>query len=299
MQAEDIRVGCADDFELAASVYRPAAHERQGAVVVCSALGVPRRFYGRFAAYLASRGFQALVFDYRGIGDSLSTTRRASAMRLREWGMLDIDAVLRRAREEVGGEPLFLVGHSCGGQLPGLAPASEHLSGMVFVAAQMAHWRLWPFPLNLAMWELWTTLVPLLTVGREYFPARRLKQSSIDWPAGVTREWAKWARSRDYLFTPGHGLDTSRYGRLAVPILAYGFDDDRYAPAKAIDALLRRHPACAAVRRQVRPKDVGAQRIGHFGFFREAMRDTLWRDTADWMRDVAQSAPPPRSGAMS
>jgi predicted alpha/beta hydrolase len=31
--------------------------------------------------------------------------------------------------------------------------------------------------------------------------------------------------------------------------------------------------------------EVGAEklRIGHFGFFRERFRDSLWRDAADWL----------------
>ena len=35
--------------------------------------------------------------------------------------------------------------------------------------------------------------------------------------------------------------------------------------------------------KRVVPREVGAERIGHFGFFREQFRDTLWRDAADWL----------------
>jgi predicted alpha/beta hydrolase len=45
----------------------------------------------------------------------------------------------------------------------------------------------------------------------------------------------------------------------------------------------------------VRPADAGARAIGHLGFFREALRDTLWRETAGWVlaqtdREHARSA---------
>jgi len=34
------------------------------------------------------------------------------------------------------------------------------------------------------------------------------------------------------------------------------------------------------------PRELGAERIGHFGFFREQFRDTLWRDAADWLEST-------------
>ena len=37
---------------------------------------------------------------------------------------------------------------------------------------------------------------------------------------------------------------------------------------------------------QIAPRDVGAAKIGHFGFFRPDHRDTLWRDAADWLARV-------------
>jgi predicted alpha/beta hydrolase len=33
----------------------------------------------------------------------------------------------------------------------------------------------------------------------------------------------------------------------------------------------------------IEPKQVGAAKIGHFGFFRPEFRETLWKDAADWL----------------
>jgi predicted alpha/beta hydrolase len=53
---------------------------------------------------------------------------------------------LRRARREQPRGPLFLVGHSLGGQLATLACAevASLLDGLVLIAAGTAHWRAWP-----------------------------------------------------------------------------------------------------------------------------------------------------------
>jgi predicted alpha/beta hydrolase len=35
--------------------------------------------------------------------------------------------------------------------------------------------------------------------------------------------------------------------------------------------------------RKLAPRELGVKSIGHFGFFRERFRDSLWRETADWL----------------
>jgi predicted alpha/beta hydrolase len=59
--------------------------------------------------------------------------------------------------------------------------------------------------------------------------------------------------------------------------------DDPYAPVPAHEALLRRFTATRAELRVVRPADVGQRAVGHFGFFRPAMRDALWSECAAWL----------------
>jgi predicted alpha/beta hydrolase len=100
----------------------------------------------------------------------------------------------------------------------------------------------------------------------------------------VTKEWGRWARSKRYLFSPEHGIDVSRYGKLRLPLLALSFTDDRYTPPASAEALLSEYPNARVTRRQVRPADVGARAIGHLGYFRETLRDTLWKETAEWIQ---------------
>ena len=58
----------ADGRPLAATVLEP--HRVEGAVVIASATGVPRRIYEGVAGCLADAGLAVLTFDYRGIGGS-------------------------------------------------------------------------------------------------------------------------------------------------------------------------------------------------------------------------------------
>lgn len=280
MQTLDERWRCADGFELPATIFAPDAP--RAVLVIAAAMGVPRRYYKAFAADMAARGIAAVTFDYRGIGDARDGLRDPAATTFQDWGRLDLHTVLEQAFARFPGKPVFLAGHSAGAQIPGFTPLSEKLAGMVFVAGPRPHvsqdrgsYRIFS-----TLW--WYVLVPLGSLGR-WFPARKLGFSSVDVPAGVTREWGRWARSTRYLFSPEHGIDTHRYAKLRLPLLAFSFSDDLYTPRASAEALLSEYPAATVTRREVRPAEVGARAIGHLGFFREALRDSLWKETAEWI----------------
>ena len=294
MAVEKITIKCSDGFPLAGTLFMPEKPPA-GAVVIASAMGVPERFYHPFAGFLSDNGLAALTFDYRGVGGSELTGIDGSKVTLEDWGRLDIDAALRETAERFEETPLFLLGHSCGGQLFGLAPFSAKLSGVVFISAQLPDWRLWPVPYNLGMLALWYIIIPVLCSGRSTFPARRLGISSVDVPSGATAQWARWARQPKYFFNDKFNIDVSRYSEFSFPLLACIFDDDIYAPEKSVKALLDMLPGTDIEIKKINGLSSGFGRIGHLGFFKEKMRDRLWPETLSWL--LKQSEPFPGGSA--
>jgi predicted alpha/beta hydrolase len=272
-----LRIRCDDGIELAASRFNGGD---RAAMLIAPALGVPRRFYDRYAQYFAAHGFDVLSIDYRGIGESAGS-ERGSSLRLADSGQLDLDAALRWLWEHSPAAKRVYVGHSLGAQLPGLTPQSEALAAMVAIGGSCPDPRLYPLLPRLRMELLWRVLVPVLGRGRNRFPARRIGFSSIDIPTGPIRDWARWGLSPGYLFDPQHGLDTTRYARLNLPLLAYSFADDDYAVRAAVDALLAHYPAAQIERRHIGRPAKG--QIGHFGYFHPRMHDSLWADTLRWL----------------
>jgi predicted alpha/beta hydrolase len=231
----------------------PGAH---GTVVICPALGVPRQFYGVFARALCLAGWRVVSFDYRGIGEALATG--PGMPRFADWGTRDIDAVLKWVHDTLtpegcGGRRLVVLGHSAGGQLAGLAPHIVHADALVHVAVSLANARLWPWRGPLGRAKLaWLLRVRIpLAVARMRggtLPLAAVGMGPMSIPATILGDWARFARRRGYLFAPGAGLDTSRYGRLPVPLLAWGFDDDPMAPARASRAARWTRRRCTASR---------------------------------------------------
>jgi predicted alpha/beta hydrolase len=267
-----------DGYRLAGTLYRPRTPNRR-AVLLQAAAGVKQEFYGKLAAYLAGRGFTALTFDYRGIGRSRPAKLRGLKARMRDWAEKDIGGALDYLARATHGARLIGIGHSFGALAFGLVPGNERYVAVMAVGAQSGYWRHWRGAGRAGMWFLTHVLLPGISRLYGYFPSRLFGQGE-DLPAGVAREWASWCRHPGYIV--GALGAQEPYARFTAPIRAYAVADDAYAPPAAVEAFVAFYPNAPVKVERVAPEEHGGP-IGHFGFFRERFKDTLWKDAADWM----------------
>lgn len=256
-------------------------------VVIAPALGVPQDFYRDFAAWLAQHDFTTHTFDYRGIGHSAPRSLRRFRATIDDWVRFDFEAVLAHAREQAGGVPLFVVGHSLGAQLVALAPSAREVRALVAVAGGSGYWRGFPAPMRVLMLLMLHGAAPLSIPLAGYFPGRRLRLLG-DLPADVMRQWRRWCLNEDYLIGVEPGAREA-YARACFDMLSLTFADDTMMPLRNVETL---HAHLRAVRREARrigPAEAGGP-IGHMGFFRRRHRDSLWPIAAEWL-DARAAAP--------
>ena len=268
-----------DGYKLGATLFRPAATNGR-TVLVMAATGVPQDYYGKFAAFLAERGFTVLTFDYRGIGRSLHSSIRHVKAGMRDWALLDCAAAFDFLDKTFSKDKILALGHSFGGQVFGLLPRPERISAALTVGSQSGYWKHWPALGRGWMWPATHIVLPLVPRLLGYFPGSRLGFGE-DLPRDATIEWASWCRNPKYL-VGALGVERE-YARFTAPLRLYAISDDRFAPPRAVEALAALYPNGKTTVRKIRPENVGAQRIGHFGFFREQFRDSLWREARDWL----------------
>jgi predicted alpha/beta hydrolase len=268
-----------DGYRLAGTLYRPRTPNRR-AVLLQAASGVKQEYYGKFAAYLAGRGFAALTFDYRGIGRSRPPKLRGFKAQMRDWAEKDIAGALDYLARATHGARLIGIGHSFGGQAFGIVPGNERYAAAMTVGAQSGYWKHWHGTGRAGMWFLTHVLLPGISRLHGYFPSRLFGQGE-DLPAGVAREWASWCRHPAYIV--GALGAQEAYARFTAPIRVVAVADDSYAPPAAVDAFLEFYPNALRKLERVDPAQVGGGPIGHFGFFRERFKETLWKAAADWM----------------
>ena len=288
---EAVLIAARDGFPLAATLHRAkrSGHETGGrrVVVVAPATGVARTFYRRFARFMAGRGFDVVTFDYRGIGGSRIGSLRGFRATMSEWAEQDQAGVLDYAKGALGATDLTLVGHSFGGQAVGLIPNADLIDKFVGVGAQLGDLRLYPAPARHAYTALMAGLIPVTTGALGFWPMSLV--GGEDLPRGVAREWARWCLSPGYYAGDVGSPFRERLATFKAPTRLYSFDDDRYAPAAAVDALAALLSSAPVERCHLQPEDYGG-RLGHFSFFRPRFESSLWFDVVRFLEtDSARS----------
>jgi predicted alpha/beta hydrolase len=256
----------------------------RGALVVNGATGFPREFYLKFAAYCAARGYQTLVYDYRGMGASARAPLASEPARMSDWGRLDMPAALAYLAERFPQLPLITVGHSVGGQMIGCMPNQALARAHLMIATSIGYWRALRAPFRYQALLFWKLYGPLALKRRGYVPQGLLWRGE-PLPRGVFLEWRQWCLRPDHFACDlaAGTLRDSQFAAVRSPILAWSFSDDPIATPAAVAALLRFYPNAAIERRATTPAEAGVRAIGHHGFFAEAHRDTLWRSALDWI----------------
>jgi predicted alpha/beta hydrolase len=281
---EDIRIAAEDGRLLAASLLAPPGGADRAAplTVIAGGTGIPRRYYARFAAWLAERGRLVATFDYRDTGGSRNGSLKGSQVSMRDWCLLDIPGVIAWGAREHSGRPLHWVGHSLGGFATGLAHNNHLIARQLNIAALSGYWR------NMAPFERYRVRVmmgglgPLIVRAFGYLPGPLL--GGEDLPARAFLEWRRWCMSPGFLFDDRPFPETANFARLRAPIRFGQIEDDAWATPAAVEAIAA-HFTGSADRSfwPIRLADSGARRIGHHGFFRSEHRATLWPAAAAWL----------------
>jgi predicted alpha/beta hydrolase len=280
-QPETRTVVAADGYQLAASLFE--VRNSDTVVLVNSATAVPRRFYQRFATYMQRQGWQALTYDYRGIGDSKPQSLRGFDADMRDWALLDMTAIVDWIDRTLAPERLFVIGHSFGGQALGMLENAGRVDAMVGVSAQSGYWGAQGGNEPAKVRLLVTTVIPLLARVVGFFPWSWFA-SGADLPKGVALEWARWCRDPDYLLGD-KSLPLERYSEFTAPVLAYSIEDDNWGTRRAVDDMMRAYPN--VTRRHIGPADYGLPRLQHMGFFRTGS-EGIWEEVIEWLGGVQE-----------
>jgi predicted alpha/beta hydrolase len=280
----EVRMPAVDGRLLAATLFEPASPAGAQALptVVAGGTGIARRYYARFAAYLAERGRAALTFDYRDTGGSRSGSLKASKVRMRDWCVLDLPGVLAWMAREYPARPIHVVGHSLGGFASGLAHNNHLIARQLGVGALSGYWRNMAVPERYRVRLLMGGFGPLVVATLGYLPGALMGGEDLPGPAFL--EWRRWCMTPDFLFDDATLAESGNFAAFRAPMRFAQIEDDVWATPAAVEALARRFTGAAERSTwTIRLADADAGRIGHHGFFRSEFRETLWRPAVDWL----------------
>lgn len=254
---------------------QPGAGAALAQIVVAPAMGVLQSYYQSFARWLAEQGYGVTTFDYRGHGLSLQGPLRDAKADLLDWAQ-DCELVALQIKKQFPGQSLLWIGHSVGSQLPGLAAIALPINGLLSVGSGSGYWRDNAAPTKRVIRLFWWGIAPLATAMFGGFPGRKLGIVG-DLPAGVLWQWRRWCLNPHY----GIGVEgewaADAYAAAHYPLHALYFDDDEMMSLASVQSLVGWYRNAPSTLEKVNPAIVPSGRIGHMGYFREEMRELLWR----------------------
>jgi predicted alpha/beta hydrolase len=90
-------------------------------------------------------------------------------------------------------------------------------------------------------------------------------------------QWRRWCLDRQYAFGAEGEAVRAEYAGVRTPIVSLSFTDDEMMSARSTEALHAQYSSAPRTMKRIAPREVGAERIGHFGFFRARFAESLWR----------------------
>jgi predicted alpha/beta hydrolase len=269
-----------DGTPLAGMNFEPPGRSR-ASVLVAGGLGVPQRFYQRFASWLAQRGCRVMTFDVRGMGASRLPQHRHSLRGLTAdmltWARQDFAAAVDHLSAVDPSGTVSLVGHSLGMHHAAMTlPRTQALiSHAVSVAAGSGYWRDWAPPSRLKAPLMFHLAGPLSIPLFGYFPGARLGMVG-DLPAPVMRQWSRWCRHPEFAWGAEPDQIKPSLASARFSVRALSFTDDEAITEQCTRKLLAALPNAPSRLHITAPASVGMARIGHLGAFKPEATEQLW-----------------------
>ena len=238
-------------------------------LIFLSALGTPARVYGRFGREMVLHGVQVCAPDWRGIASSSVRAGRQSDFGYRHLLELDLARLIECIGQRFPKAPIWLGGHSLGGQLALLRAAAHPaaICGVALIASGSVHLPAYQGKLHAAIRGL-AYLSGMVGTAVGYFPGSRVGFGGRE-AAGLMRDWSHVARTGEYRPT-GSDVDYEQCLRsLNLPILALTFEADAWSPKSAARALLSKLPAPGAAHRHWATADTGGTPIDHYSWLKQ------------------------------
>lgn len=244
----------------------PASDPAAPLLLILPAMGVQAGYYVRLAAALNEAGCNVAVSEQRGHEESGGRTPgRDYDFGYHELLTEDVPLAVDAAAARFPDAPLYLLGHSLGGQIGAIYAARhpDRLAGLILVAVSSVHWRLWPWP-----FLFFSQFVVLVARLLGHFPGRRFGFAGRE-ARTLMADWGRQARTGHFVFGPGRTNHDRALATLRLPVLAVSLEGDFFAPRHAMDGLLAKLPDAGLTRHHLDPKAMGFDNVDHLRWARQ------------------------------
>lgn len=273
---ENLSIHCNDGYELSARFYPHQTTSKHALpILICPATGITKTFYNSYATWLTEQGHDVLVFDFRGIGESLHGPLKQSTASIVQWGQLDIPAAIDTLINKTQAAQVIILGHSAGGQLLGIVPNYSKVAKVVAVSGSTGHVKDLKGRTKLLAPVMFNVIFPIARYTLGYGPTNAIGMGE-NLPKDVAREWAQFCSKPGYVLNAlGKTVQQDFHAQVNCPITAVWSTDDEIATKANVKDLLRLYPNAPTDMIELNPKATGHKAIGHMLMFKSSHKN-LW-----------------------
>ncbi len=275
---ETIRLQRSEGTSFALQVYA-AADTSAAAILIQPAMGVKAGYYTPLASALRDAGYNVAVAELRGHEETGGRLPgRDYDFSYHELLTEDWPQAIAAVKARFPGAPVYLFGHSLGGQVS-MLHAGQHqdqLAGLILVAISSVHWKLW----GVGFW-FYSQAAVLTARLLGHFPGKTFRFAGRE-ARGVIADWARQARTGDFILGRDRINHKDALAGVTLPVLAISLQGDFFAPKRATDDLIAKIPRAAVSRQHLDPRAMGIDGIDHFRWVRKPQ--VVLPTLLDWLK---------------
>jgi predicted alpha/beta hydrolase len=244
----------------------PAPNMARGMIVCLPAMGVRASYYHDLALALSTHEFHVITIDWRGHGSSSLRAGRTTDFGYEEL-VTDLKELLDYTENWFSVMPVYIIGHSLGGQIASLCAARYPgvIQGLILIASCSVYYQGWK---GRGAWRVWLAakLFHPLSKVVGYFPGNIIGFGGRE-ARKVMHDWCYNGLYGKYRLA-GSPLDyEAALKKMDAPYLTISIPGDELAPVEATDNLVEKFaPAAIRSHLQLENRPGNSYSYNHFNW---------------------------------
>ena len=243
----------------------------QYTMICIPAMGVRASYYKEFANQLCSSGFNVILMELRGHGNSSiipSHTIDFGYVELLE----DLDNIVDYIGQRFSSTKIVIIGHSLGGQIGSLYVSANpvKIDRIILITSCSVFYKGWSNLLSLKIY-LAGKLFPTLSLLLGYFPGTRIGFGGRE-SKTIIKDWSNTVLNGTYILENSSVDYEFKLSKLNKKILSLSIEKDYLASKRAIMNLLNKFSKESMIKQiHLTGKDVGIENLNHFNWTKKPL----------------------------
>lgn len=259
------RVSLPDGSSTIIEWFGNASKDCKAVIVFLPALGVNVGYYRTLCETWAERGYRVAAFEMRGMKQSSVRNVKRNNFGYKEVLTLDLPTLIGKVANESFDAPIYLAGHSLGGQFALLyaSRAPARINGVILIAGGSNHfaslgsgWARFKRRLGFCLIRLVCHLIGFFPGDKLGFGGRQPLNLMLDWSnEGLTGRYQVIGDTTDY---------NKSLADFNKPVLLLSLGGDLLVPQTSAHALARKVKQAVVTHIELKAKDYGLKVFSHF-----------------------------------